>query len=97
MNPSADWQAFLAALRAEGVPIGAGELIRLQQVFERAPRLDRQGLQQVLASLEKVGIELGPGNYLTVDRVSRTSMTALYLPPRPPLALISSMQNLRPA
>ncbi len=49
MNPSADWQAFLAALRAEGVPIGAGELIRLQQVFERAPRLDRQGLQQVLA------------------------------------------------
>ena len=31
------------------------------------------------------------------ERVSRTSMTALYLPPRPPLALISSMQNLKPA
>ncbi len=28
--------------------------------------------------LEKVGIELGPGNYLTVDRVSRTSAPGIY-------------------
>ncbi len=28
--------------------------------------------------LERVGIELGPGNYLTVDRVSRTSVSGIY-------------------
>jgi dihydrolipoamide dehydrogenase len=28
--------------------------------------------------LERVGIELGPGNYLTVDRVSRTSVPGIY-------------------
>jgi NAD(P)H dehydrogenase (quinone) len=28
--------------------------------------------------LERVGIELGPGNYLTVDRVSRTSVPGVY-------------------
>ena len=28
--------------------------------------------------LESVGIELGPGNYLTVDRVSRTSVPGIY-------------------
>lgn len=28
--------------------------------------------------LDKVGIELGPGNYLTVDRVSRTSAPGIY-------------------
>ena len=28
--------------------------------------------------LERVGVELGPGNYLTVDRVSRTSVPGIY-------------------
>jgi dihydrolipoamide dehydrogenase len=28
--------------------------------------------------LEQVGVELGPGNYLTVDRVSRTSVPGIY-------------------
>ena len=28
--------------------------------------------------LERVGIELGPGGYLTVDRVSRTSVPGIY-------------------
>lgn len=51
MNSTADWPAFLAALRAEGVAIGAGERLRLQQVFALSPSLDRQGLKQVLACI----------------------------------------------
>ncbi len=46
---SADWKAFLATLRAEGIPIGTGELIRLQLAFEQEPQLDREGLKQLLA------------------------------------------------
>ena len=47
--------------------------------------------------LEKVGIELGPGNYLPVDRVSRTSATGIYAAGDCtgllPLASVAAMQG----
>ncbi len=47
--------------------------------------------------LEKVGIELGPGNYLTVDRVSRTSASGIYAAGDCtgllPLASVAAMQG----
>ncbi|OMC32676.1 NAD(P)H-quinone dehydrogenase [Mycobacterium sp. GA-1841] len=47
--------------------------------------------------LERVGIELGPGNYLTVDRVSRTSMPGIYAAGDCtgllPLASVAAMQG----
>ncbi len=47
--------------------------------------------------LEKVGIELGPGNYLTVDRVSRTSAPGIYAAGDCtgllPLASVAAMQG----
>ena len=49
MTIFADWKAFLATLRAEGIPIGPGELIRLQLAFDQEPQLDRKGLKQLLA------------------------------------------------
>ncbi len=47
--------------------------------------------------LEKVGIELGPGNYLRVDRVSRTSASGIYAAGDCtgllPLASVAAMQG----
>jgi pyruvate/2-oxoglutarate dehydrogenase complex dihydrolipoamide dehydrogenase (E3) component len=47
--------------------------------------------------LERVGIELGPGNYLTVDRVSRTSVPGIYAAGDCtgllPLASVAAMQG----
>jgi dihydrolipoamide dehydrogenase len=47
--------------------------------------------------LEKVGIELGPGNYLTVDRVSRTTAAGIYAAGDCtgllPLASVAAMQG----
>ena len=47
--------------------------------------------------LERVGIELGRGNYLTVDRVSRTSVTGIYAAGDCtgllPLASVAAMQG----
>ena len=47
--------------------------------------------------LERVGIELGRGNYLTVDRVSRTSVTNIYAAGHCtgllPLASVAAMQG----
>ena len=47
--------------------------------------------------LERVGIELGHGNYLTVDRVSRTSVTGIYAAGDCtgllPLASVAAMQG----
>lgn len=47
--------------------------------------------------LEKVGIELGPGNYLKVDRVSRTSASGIYAAGDCtgllPLASVAAMQG----
>jgi dihydrolipoamide dehydrogenase len=47
--------------------------------------------------LERVGIELGPGNYLTVDRVSRTSVASIYAAGDCtgllPLASVAAMQG----
>ncbi|BBX60757.1 NAD(P)H dehydrogenase (quinone) [Mycobacterium shottsii] len=47
--------------------------------------------------LERVGIELGPGNYLNVDRVSRTSVTGIYAAGDCtgllPLASVAAMQG----
>jgi len=47
--------------------------------------------------LEKVGIELGPGNYLSVDRVSRTSAAGIYAAGDCtgllPLASVAAMQG----
>ena len=47
--------------------------------------------------LEKVGIELGPGNYLPVDRVSRTSAPGIYAAGDCtgllPLASVAAMQG----
>ncbi|OBG85622.1 NAD(P)H-quinone dehydrogenase [Mycobacterium sp. NS-7484] len=47
--------------------------------------------------LERVGIELGPGNYLTVDRVSRTSVPGVYAAGDCtgllPLASVAAMQG----
>ena len=47
--------------------------------------------------LEKVGIELGPGNYLTVDRVSRTTASGIYAAGDCtgllPLASVAAMQG----
>jgi len=47
--------------------------------------------------LEKVGIELGPGNYLTVDRVSRTKAPGIYAAGDCtgllPLASVAAMQG----
>jgi dihydrolipoamide dehydrogenase len=47
--------------------------------------------------LENVGIELGPGNYLTVDRVSRTSAAGIYAAGDCtgllPLASVAAMQG----
>jgi dihydrolipoamide dehydrogenase len=47
--------------------------------------------------LERVGIELGPGNYLTVDRVSRTSVSGIYAAGDCtgllPLASVAAMQG----
>jgi len=42
---------LLAALRADGLPLGPQELIRLHQAFAGAPRLDRPGLKRFLACL----------------------------------------------
>ncbi|GAS89996.1 NAD(P)H-quinone dehydrogenase [Mycolicibacterium brisbanense] len=47
--------------------------------------------------LERVGIELGPGNYLTVDRVSRTTVPGIYAAGDCtgllPLASVAAMQG----
>jgi NAD(P)H dehydrogenase (quinone) len=47
--------------------------------------------------LDRVGIELGPGNYLTVDRVSRTSVSNIYAAGDCtgllPLASVAAMQG----
>ncbi|WP_261861353.1 FAD-dependent oxidoreductase, partial [Mycobacterium montefiorense] len=47
--------------------------------------------------LEKAGIELGPGNYLTVDRVSRTKAPGIYAAGDCtgllPLASVAAMQG----
>ncbi|ART71650.1 NAD(P)H-quinone dehydrogenase [Mycobacterium dioxanotrophicus] len=47
--------------------------------------------------LDRVGIELGPGNYLTVDRVSRTSVPGIYAAGDCtgllPLASVAAMQG----
>ncbi|MDT5017138.1 MAG: hypothetical protein QOD39_3298, partial [Mycobacterium sp.] len=47
--------------------------------------------------LENVGVELGPGNYLTVDRVSRTSASGIYAAGDCtgllPLASVAAMQG----
>ncbi|MEZ0362221.1 NAD(P)H-quinone dehydrogenase [Mycobacterium sp. pUA109] len=47
--------------------------------------------------LERVGIELGPGNYLSVDRVSRTSVAGIYAAGDCtgllPLASVAAMQG----
>ena len=47
--------------------------------------------------LDKVGIELGPGNYLTVDRVSRTTASGIYAAGDCtgllPLASVAAMQG----
>ncbi len=47
--------------------------------------------------LEKVGIELGPGNYLPVDRVSRTTAAGIYAAGDCtgllPLASVAAMQG----
>jgi formylglycine-generating enzyme required for sulfatase activity len=49
MNLPDGLDSFLAALRFEGVPVGPGELIRLQHAFSLEPVLDRQELQALLA------------------------------------------------
>jgi len=44
-----DLSTLLTALRAEGVPIGPGELTRLAHAFRRGPVLDRRNLRELLA------------------------------------------------
>ena len=46
--------------------------------------------------LERVGVELGPGNYIPVDRVSRTSAAGIYAAGCTgllPLASVAAMQG----
>ena len=47
----AELSDFLAALRLSGVPVGPGELARLQHLFTFKPRLQRQDLQHLLSAL----------------------------------------------
>jgi len=42
---------LLAALRAEGVPVGPVEVVRIQHALATTPRLDRDGLRRFLACL----------------------------------------------
>lgn len=48
-DPLPGLDAFLAALRFHGVPIGAQEVLWLHHAFRQAPTLDRQGLYALLA------------------------------------------------
>ena len=42
---------LLGALRSQGIPIGPGEISRLQHLLNRQPQLDRQGLKSLLSAL----------------------------------------------
>ena len=46
-----DLGELLAALRADGIPVGPAELTRLHHAFGTAPALDREGLRRFLACL----------------------------------------------
>ena len=42
---------FLTALRVNGVPIGPADIDRLRRLFALQPRLDRDGLHNLLSAL----------------------------------------------
>jgi pyruvate/2-oxoglutarate dehydrogenase complex dihydrolipoamide dehydrogenase (E3) component len=69
--------------RAESVtPAGDGVLVKMTdgRTVEGSHALMTVGSVPNTGGLglERVGVELGPGNYLTVDRVSRTSVPGIY-------------------